>query len=41
MADFNTIKTKENLLKAFTNENQERNRYKFSTSAAKNNDTLF
>lgn len=35
MTDFNTSKTKENLLKAFAGESQARNRYTFSASAAK------
>lgn len=35
MTDFNTSKTKENLLKAFAGESQARNRYTLSASAAK------
>ena len=35
MTNFNTSKTKENLLKAFAGESQARNRYTFSASAAK------
>ena len=34
MTDFNTSKTKENLLKAFAGESQARNRYTLSASAA-------
>ena len=35
MTDFNSSKTKENLLKAFAGESQARNRYTFAASAAK------
>ena len=35
MTNFNTSKTKENLLKAFAGESQARNRYTFSASVAK------
>ena len=34
MTDFNSSKTKENLLKAFAGESQARNRYTFAASAA-------
>ena len=36
MTDFNTSKTKENLMRAFAGESQARNRYTFAASVAKN-----
>ena len=35
MVEFNTSKTKENLMRAFAGESQARNRYTFAASAAK------